>query len=187
METPECTRCKQPFSAETEQKTPKLLPCSHGVCLECLEKEEKEKEPTTIRNKFKKGAGSQKVECPECHRENSIPKGGVQQFPTNNALLDFMKHVNAFNQTVPCRTHSLPCVAFCVHCCVALCTQCPLTEHEPPHRLVNLHEKVGNIAELQDVGKEVEKEKEELQKVDDELQKRKREVLEHAQESKKDD
>ena len=55
-------------------KQPKILPCQHTYCLECLEEVAKLNNPDT-------------VDCPECRREFKIPHGsGVKGFPENRPM-----------------------------------------------------------------------------------------------------
>ncbi len=62
----ECTICLQTYTAEGV-RAPKLLPCSHTLCLGCLKE-------------LVKGP---KMDCPECRTRNTVPKGGAKGFPTN--------------------------------------------------------------------------------------------------------
>ena len=50
-------------------KIPKLLPCAHTFCLDCLE----EIEPND----------NQSIACPLCRQEHSIPNGNFCEFPNN--------------------------------------------------------------------------------------------------------
>ena len=51
-------------------KCPKVLPCQHSYCQECLIKLEKDK----------------KITCPECRKIAEVPAKGVKDFPTNFTL-----------------------------------------------------------------------------------------------------
>jgi hypothetical protein len=62
--------------------TPKLLPCSHTVCLECL---------SHIASSQTRDTGS--FRCPICRELITIPRGGVAALPPSflvNQLLDLM-------------------------------------------------------------------------------------------------
>ena len=55
-------------------KQPKILPCQHTYCLECLKEVAKLNNPNT-------------VDCPECRREFKIPpESGVKGFPENRLM-----------------------------------------------------------------------------------------------------
>ena len=63
-----CPICLEPL------KQPKILPCQHTYCLECLEEVAKLNNPDT-------------VDCPECRREYKIPpESGVKGFPENRLM-----------------------------------------------------------------------------------------------------
>ncbi len=62
----ECAVCMEVFTADGD-RVPKLLPCSHTLCLGCVR--------LVVR-------GGRAV-CPECRRQNPLPQGGVQALPTN--------------------------------------------------------------------------------------------------------
>ena len=64
------------------EHTPKLLPCSHTVCLQCL---------IRIVATFARDTGQ--FRCPICRELITIPRGGVQALPPSflvNQLLDLM-------------------------------------------------------------------------------------------------
>ena len=63
--TTECPVCFDTYQNEGEQ-CPKLLPCSHTVCLNCLGQ--------LARN------GNSHVRCPECRELNLFPQGGAGAF-----------------------------------------------------------------------------------------------------------
>ena len=57
---------------------PKLLPCSHTLCLKCLQK-------LPIKNN--------KISCPQCNQKIEFPSDGVSKFPTNRYILDCQRLV----------------------------------------------------------------------------------------------
>jgi tripartite motif-containing protein 2/3 len=64
------------------EHTPKLLPCSHTVCLHCLSR---------IAASQTRDTGS--FRCPICRELITIPRGGVSALPPSflvNQLLDLM-------------------------------------------------------------------------------------------------
>lgn len=59
-------------------KMPKVLPCQHTFCLSpCLE------------NLFDPTIG--KIKCAQCRSKHRIPLGGIQQFPNNLTIMDFLE------------------------------------------------------------------------------------------------
>ena len=72
----ECSVCFENFGREGE-RCPKLLPCSHTVCLRCL----------------RQLARGRRLQCPECRQGHQIPRGGLENYPTNRYILDNMESV----------------------------------------------------------------------------------------------
>ncbi len=62
----ECSVCFEPFARDGE-KQPKLLPCTHTLCLWCV-------------GQLVNGT---MLTCPECREDHALPEGGAQGFPTN--------------------------------------------------------------------------------------------------------
>ncbi|XP_066301765.1 tripartite motif-containing protein 2-like [Branchiostoma lanceolatum] len=89
---------------------PKILPCLHTFCKSCLEKWVK-----------------QKVSCPFCRTEITLPSEGVSGLPTNfniNKLLDFRKLQKSKNLPCQlCETH-VKASSMCVDCGKLLCDTC---------------------------------------------------------------
>ena len=75
---------------------PKLLPCSHTVCLQCLDR---------IVATFARDTGQ--FRCPICRELITIPRGGVSALPPSflvNQLLDLMARQR--REVIPkCSTH----------------------------------------------------------------------------------
>ena len=78
------------------EHTPKLLPCSHTVCLQCLDR---------IVATFARDTGQ--FRCPICRELITIPRGGVSALPPSflvNQLLDLMARQR--REVIPkCSTH----------------------------------------------------------------------------------
>ena len=126
-------------------RCPKLLPCTHTVCLWCL---------TQFR--------TPRIRCPECRQPHQIPTGGPKGFPTNRYVLEILdllkgdqgqKTASAEVETaelIICEQHQKPCVMFCLQreCWDLLCPKCPLQQHQE-HNLVSLDECIKDSCELQ--------------------------------------
>ena len=118
MASTDCSVCFETFS-EVGNKCPKLLPCSHTLCLECL-------------RQITRGT---QVECPECRQFHQVPIGGAGAFPTNRYLLDLLEVVQSAaqlfanqpqesdptvekiatgNDVIVCDVHQKPCVMLCM-------------------------------------------------------------------------
>lgn len=97
------------------EHTPKLLPCSHTVCLHCL---------TRIAASQTRDTGS--FRCPICRELITVPRGGVAALPPSflvNQLLDLMARQR--REVVPqCSTHPGRELLFCETCDCVFCAQC---------------------------------------------------------------
>ncbi len=69
----ECNVCLEPYETEAV-RVPKLLPCSHTLCLQCLLQVCDEDKDC--------------VQCPECRAVHGVPNddGDVASFPTNRSV-----------------------------------------------------------------------------------------------------
>ena len=78
------------------EHNPKLMPCSHTVCIQCLDR---------IVATFARDTGQ--FRCPICRELITIPRGGVQALPPSflvNQLLDLMARQR--REVIPkCSTH----------------------------------------------------------------------------------
>ena len=94
---------------------PKVLPCQHSYCLECLSKLEKNKQ----------------VMCPECRTIAQVPDGGIGEFKTNfliNRLVDdcILKRKVDGEEKVHCEAciEDDPVTTFCPECVLFMCQAC---------------------------------------------------------------
>ncbi|XP_075237718.1 tripartite motif-containing protein 3-like isoform X2 [Lycorma delicatula] len=97
------------------EHTPKLLPCSHTVCLHCLSR---------IAASQTRDTGS--FRCPICRESITIPRGGVPALPPSflvNQLLDLMARQR--REVVPkCSIHLNQELLFCETCDMVFCSLC---------------------------------------------------------------
>ncbi len=142
----ECGVCLEEFEAEGD-RVPKLLPCSHTLCLRCAERlvedppdddeseeEEDEEEGTRLR-------------CPECRQRHHVPEKGPQGLTTNRYVVDFLSLPKPGAQQ--CGEHGRPWALFCAHvtCLKLLCSRCPIQDHVE-HNLVGAFESLKDAVDL---------------------------------------
>ncbi|ESO09257.1 hypothetical protein HELRODRAFT_156422 [Helobdella robusta] len=113
-----CGTCLSVYN--NEERTPKLLCCSHTVCLSCLE-----------HIVAAQGENSTNFRCPICRETIPIPRGGVNSFPPSfivNQLLDLMGRQR--RDVIPkCSRHPQSELMFCETCDVVFCTDCTEGSH----------------------------------------------------------
>jgi len=112
-----CSTCLCNYDAA--EHNPKLLPCSHTICLECL---------TRIVATF---ARDSQFRCPVCRELITIPTGGVQNLPPSflvNQLRDLMARQR--REVVPkCSSHPNQELLFCETCDCVFCSLCTADGH----------------------------------------------------------
>ncbi|XP_071817044.1 uncharacterized protein [Apostichopus japonicus] len=112
---------------------PKLLPCLHRYCNDCL-------------RKFIQTSHDRTIECPLCKQRCCIPKDGLDDFKTDfhmKSMLEFIELHKSFEkkdlkQCVSC-LKDVVCSAYCFRCRDFLCNECykvhisnkMFTDHQP--------------------------------------------------------
>ncbi|XP_071854569.1 uncharacterized protein [Apostichopus japonicus] len=99
-------------------KEPKLLPCLHRYCRECLQ---------TVVEISQDGA----VKCPLCKQDYDIPENGVDDFKTDfhmKSILEFIQLQKCFEsqdlkKCISCSKNTIVS-AYCFKCCDFLCEEC---------------------------------------------------------------
>jgi len=129
----ECSICTEVYT------DPRVLPCGHTFCLKCIEGWSKDKEP------------GDKVACPLCRKEFTLPSNGVSDLPKNFFVNDFlqMKEWSSIeSKTSPCEVCSGDEVVsvYCLECQQKLCQACEgyhkKLKTTASHELIKLGEEV---------------------------------------------
>lgn len=109
-----CSLCLCTY--DSDERTPKLISCSHTVCLQCLS--------SIVASNRVEPAGT--LRCPICRALVQLPSGGVSALPPSfvvNQLLDLMSRQR--REVVPkCSTHQRQDLLFCETCDTVFCAQC---------------------------------------------------------------
>ncbi|KAI8509702.1 hypothetical protein Bbelb_121300 [Branchiostoma belcheri] len=107
-----CAICRQHF------RDPRILPCLHTFCKECLQLWATKQQP---------------LECPTCRKPVSLPDQGVDGLKSNfyvSNLLDFAAAKKGAGPGVPCQVcegKEEGARSWCVQCAVLLCESCTNT------------------------------------------------------------
>ncbi|XP_078658243.1 tripartite motif-containing protein 2-like [Branchiostoma floridae x Branchiostoma belcheri] len=133
-----CVICRLNF------RDPKILPCLHSFCKECLQLWAAKQQP---------------LECPICCEPVRLPHEGVDGFRTNfyvNNLLDFAAAKKGAEPGVPCQVcegNVEGTKSWCVDCAILMCEACTSVHRELP--CSNDHEVTDEetIKAEKDVGK----------------------------------
>ena len=138
----ECPICTEVYT------DPRVLPCVHTYCLKCIETWSKDKQP------------GDKLACPLCRKEFSLPSNGCGDLPKNFFVANFlqMKELSSVeSKTSPCEACSggeeseseVQNVAsvYCVECQLKLCQNCERAHKtiKPTrsHKLVEMGDKIS--------------------------------------------
>ena len=117
-------------------RDPKLLPCLHSYCNRCL--------------LGVKPNGNQ-IKCPKCRSCHQIPNGGVEEFPSDQVLVNSLQMIEFQSnddkkKAIPCNmcTEDDPATAHCSTCGNFLCDFC-LKSHKRQvnyrsHKIISLDE-----------------------------------------------
>ncbi|XP_071837380.1 uncharacterized protein [Apostichopus japonicus] len=100
-------------------KTPKMLPCIHSFCEECIEK-------------YAAKQDGNEVPCPTCRKVCTLPEAGVKGLQTNFHLINLAEKVNLLEKLTSKEKRVSVCdsckdpeiVAFCVDCNFVICSKC---------------------------------------------------------------
>ena len=124
-------------------KDPRILPCLHTFCLECLKRLVVDEEDKST------------ITCAQCRKNHSVPDGGVVMFLQNiTILLDLMEAKSTDDKTekLVCGscTSNDPAVAFCEMCGdLYLCDTCVSCHHRMKilkiHNVIKLDELVEHF------------------------------------------
>lgn len=126
-----CLICRELF--DVSEKPPKILPCHHTLCLECILRiyrgEVEYRKDKTLG--FIPRAVS--VVCPKCRKNFITQEKGLRQLPTDHRvvqLIDFVKHTDI--QTIQyCSKHKKQHLNFfCEYCCYLVCRDCTIIDHK---------------------------------------------------------
>lgn len=132
-----CSTCLCTYDGQ--ERTPKLLSCSHTVCRSCLER-------------LVQATGSQQLRCPICREAVTLPAPGVAALPPSflvNQLLDLVQ--GRRREVVPkCVTHpAAPELLFCETCDRVFCSACPGDAHDDSsHTVVPFSIAVKRMSEI---------------------------------------
>ena len=128
-----CGTCLQVYNATC--RSPKLLPCSHTVCLDCA----RVIADAALSN------GAARPRCPVCAAVFIIPPAGPAALPPSfvvNQLLDLMSSGTRRDVVPKCARHVTSKLLFCETCDSVFCSECDIDDaaglHNSPSSMTTL-------------------------------------------------
>ena len=113
-----CSICL--FAYDDNGHQPKLLPCHHSFCIDCLSQ---------------LAQAELAFDCPICRKRVLLTEpGGVQSLQTN-FYVTHMKELLTLKRKKKsrgCKRHGSPLTLFCAKCAVSICVDCVDEEHKDP-------------------------------------------------------
>ncbi|XP_071836538.1 uncharacterized protein [Apostichopus japonicus] len=108
-----CSICMNQF------KSPKMLPCIHSFCKECIEK-------------YAAKQDGNEVPCPTCRKVCTLPEAGVNGLQNNVHLINLAEKVNLLEKLTSKEKRASVCdscknpevEAFCFDCNFVICSKC---------------------------------------------------------------
>ena len=157
---------------------PKILPCHHSLCQECLEGLPQEREARGDTYYFS---------CPTCRQRTEVPREGVGAFPVafhlNNLkeITQSLKNKVSDPQQVTCNDHDKPLEVFCETCKTVICFHCTYRTHKDHKHVLVSDCYPKHYQMLHDSLKPVKGKKEALKKVLSDLAEREGEIRERGE------
>ena len=106
---------------------PKILPCHHSLCQECLEGLPQEREAR---------GDTYYLSCPTCRQRTEVPREGVGAFPVAFTLNDLKEITQSLKKRGSdphqdtCIDHDKPLDGFCETCEMVICFHCVVHSHK---------------------------------------------------------
>lgn len=124
-----------------EYNDPRILPCHHSVCFQCLQ--------DFVRHSSSSG---RLFRCPQCRSDICVPRGGIKDFPPNfyvNCIQDELGSKPYFSTCNVCERDWLVSQYRCVDCDIDICKFCihehKLFKHEPGRTANIMRIETGNM------------------------------------------
>ena len=117
-----CAVCQEYYTE------PKLLPCNHYFCKECI-----------VQLVLWAGAGKP-FSCPKCRKEVILPKGSVEKLETAFFINSIQESITAMETAqsaakgedslaTKCPAHKEPLIVYCFDCGSLICSHCVVKDH----------------------------------------------------------
>ncbi|KAK3593782.1 hypothetical protein CHS0354_014323 [Potamilus streckersoni] len=151
-----CLICRETY--DEGDKLPKMLPCHHTFCLDCLRQmfRVEGEYRQTLTSAFRSMPVAVKISCPTCREGLIASEAEIRRLPNDHTVLELVSFVKRIGkQDVPyCDKHQLqPLNFFCEPCMAPVCCDCTVIDHKERngHLVINLEEAMEKYSPTLDV------------------------------------
>ncbi|XP_062574520.1 uncharacterized protein LOC134236373 [Saccostrea cucullata] len=140
-----CLICRETF--DEDEKIPKMLPCHHTFCLDCL------KQMFRVEGEFRRNLTSAfrsmpvavKISCPTCREGLIASEAEILRLPNDHTVRELIAFVRCTGKTdvAFCKKHQMqPLNFFCEPCIAPVCRDCTVIDHKEKngHVVMNVEE-----------------------------------------------
>ncbi|KAH3843839.1 tripartite motif-containing protein 59-like isoform X2 [Dreissena polymorpha] len=140
-----CLICRENY--DDDEKVPKMLPCHHTFCLDCLNQMFRVEGEfrQTLTSAFRAMPVAVKISCPTC-REGIIASAlEIKKLPNDHTVLELVAFIKQIGKAkvAYCSKHQLqPLNFFCEPCMQPVCCDCTVLDHKEStgHEVINVDE-----------------------------------------------
>ena len=144
-----CLICRENY--DDDEKIPKMLPCHHTFCLDCLQQMFRVEGEfrQTLTSAFRSMPVAVKISCPTC-REGIIASAmEIKKLPNDHTVLELVAFIKRIGKAkvAYCSKHQLqPLNFFCEPCMKPVCCDCTVIDHKEAsgHVVINVDEAMKN-------------------------------------------
>lgn len=152
-----CSICKDRFASD---RLPRLLPCHHSFCQECVlqlfeaAKEQRHMLQSSTRT-LSSPLSTVSISCPSCRANFVATEENIRKLPADHRvvqLMDFVHHTERYTVTF-CSKHNLqPLNFFCEPCVRPVCRDCTVLDHKDGdgHLVMDLEEALAKYTPVLD-------------------------------------
>lgn len=184
-----CLICRENF--DSSEKSPKMLPCHHTFCLDCL------RQMFRVEGEFRQNLSSAfrqmplavKICCPSCRDAMILSDAEIVRLPNDHTVVELLSFVRSTckKDVQYCTKHKMqPLNFFCEPCILPVCCDCTVIDHKEKngHRVMNVEEALGKytpvldktLADLQSAEKTILDKRQALEKAADNVEQIQREL-----------
>lgn len=146
-----CLICQENY--DENEKVPKMLPCHHTFCLECLQSMFRVEGEfrQTLTSAFRSMPVAVKINCPSCREGLIASATEIKKLPNDHTVLELVNFIKQIGKAKVsyCSRHQLqPLNFFCDPCMQPVCCDCTVIDHKESagHKVINVDEAMAKYS-----------------------------------------